>query len=45
MSNGSEGRTSMWKKSILEGEWKEFSSTEFEVQEDGAEEGEEEWVT
>jgi nucleoporin SEH1 len=45
MSNGSEGRTSMWKKSIVEGEWKEFSSTEFEVQEDGAEEGEEEWVT
>ena len=31
MSNGSEGRTSMWRKSILEGEWEEFSSTELEV--------------
>jgi hypothetical protein len=42
MSNGAEGRTSMWKKSILEGEWKEFSSTEFEVKEEGEDE---EWVT
>lgn len=38
MTNGSEGRTSMWKKSILEGEWKQFSSTEFEVKEDEGEE-------
>lgn len=37
LSNGSEGRTVMWKKSILQGEWREFSSVEFE--EDG--EGEE----
>jgi nucleoporin SEH1 len=46
MSNGSEGRTVMWKKSILEGEWREFSSVEFEVEEE-EEEGEEEregWV-
>jgi nucleoporin SEH1 len=42
MTNGSEGRTSMWKKSILEGQWKEFSSTEFEVKD--SEEGED-WVT
>lgn len=42
MSNGSEGRTSMWKKSILEGEWKEFSSTEFEVKEEGEDD---DWVT
>ena len=41
MTNGSEGRTSMWKKSILEGEWKEFSSTEFKVKD--SEDGED-WV-
>lgn len=34
MSNGSEGRTSMWKKSILEGEWREFSSVEFEAEDE-----------
>ena len=42
MSNGSEGRTSMWKKSILEGKWKEFASTEFEVLEEGVEDQREE---
>jgi nucleoporin SEH1 len=45
MSNGSEGRTSMWKKSILEGEWREFSSVEFEVgDEDDGNEEEEGWM-
>lgn len=45
MSNGSEGRTSMWKKSILEGEWREFSSVEFEVGDEDDGNGEEEgWM-